>query len=250
MNSATAKSSRRVYRAWRAPLVTDPYGLARPRTAGPCEPPAWTLADVGLDVRDHVAADAGRSMWRIIDDNAMRHGYAWIDGSVVETTALPGGDSLRSWDTAYDASSMIGGARDLLDASLVKLAAIACARAVLPLVPAGFDAPRRAVDMAENVLRANEESWVPTIDSLQILAAYAVESSRGQDAASSAAHYAASAVTHTSAHWALVAATRAVENATRAAAVSIDLASVVRGVVPTRAVFDSVIAGWRSRAKG
>ncbi len=237
--------ARRVYRAWRAPLVAEPYGLARPRDAGPCEPPAWVRVDVGLDVRDHVAADEGASMWRIVDDNAYEHHYAWMCGEPVEITSRAGGDALRGWDTYYDAGAMVRSVMGLLDLPLVQLASLACARDAVARAGLASKAPGIAIEMAENVLRAESEGWTPNEGTMDRLGQNIADCGRYRGNAGLAAHHAARSVflATTNPYWAKRGAVSGAEFATSALAAEGNLADVVRGVIPTRALYDAIVSG-------
>ncbi len=137
--SAPNASCVAVRRVWRAEIASEPCGLVRPEGAPPCEPAVWVELTVDGDVRDHVAADDGRSMWRVEETDGTRRAYACIAGEVVELPGFEGldGDPLTAWECATDPVAMLHAVEGVVSSAFLCLAAVACARAVLPRVPAG-----------------------------------------------------------------------------------------------------------------
>jgi len=249
-------------------MVSDPYGLARPEGAGPCEPAAWVEVDVDGDARDLVVEDGGRCMWRIVDENGVPHAYAYVRHKAVELPSLHriDGDPLSGWERETNAEKMIILVTELFPVPVSTLAAIALARGALCLVAPGEDRPRLAIDAAEACVRCPNES---TRDAA-LRAAEQVWRVRGRGwavrAAADLVHAATTEIGDMGRRdiervsWIRSAANAVVTGFREAAGFvapgaafpdpvkavflaeqSGGLAALVRGVIPTRAIFDALV---------
>ncbi len=233
-------------RVWRARLTGEPYGLARPAGAPPCEPAAWVEAHVDGDVCDAVLADDGRSMWRVEEPDGTRRAYACVRNRAVALPSLPGlggldGDALTAWECATDPGAMLRAVAGVVVVELSVLASIECARAVLRFVPLGEDRPRLAVEAAERAVREPSPETRAAARAAANAADAAARTAADSDAAGT---WAAAAESAGAAAWESAdAAAWAARAATRAAASRdpVDLARVVRGVIPTHAVYDALV---------
>ncbi len=136
-------------------------------------------------------------------------------------------DLATAWRDCRDARWMLNAVADVVPRQSLVLAACACARTVLHLVPAGETRPLRAIEVAEAWCRGEA-----TLDEVRAAAdaAWVAASAAARGAAADAAWVAAWAAADAAA--AAVAAASAATRVQHLAA----LADVVRGVIPTAAV--------------
>lgn len=267
--STSNASQAAVRRVWRAEIAHEPCGLVRPEGAPPCEPAVWVELTVDGDVRDHVAADDGACMWRVEEPDGTRCAYACVGGEVVELPVFEGldGDALSAWECATDPVAMLHAVEGMVSADLLCFVAIACARATLHRVPAGEKRPACAIEAAERALREPSRETRMRADAARPEAIRA-----GRESGSIAAHLASLAAAnaaYAAAAWVaeywLIARMKyaqaesyreyvaqrvawVVESAGGCEAIGepterVDLAAVVRGVIPTRLVYSALASG-------
>ncbi len=224
-------------RAWRAELTREPWGLARPAGAPPCEPAVWAEVTVEGDGTDAIIADDGRSMWRVEQADGTRRAYACVAGEAVMLPELYPfeSDPLSAWEDAEDATAMLESARLVIDESAARLAALACVRAVLHLVPAGEDRPRLALDAIERAVRdPSPQTRKAATDAAERSLAVATGLAGDGRTRAAALHAHVAGLAY-------VAATEPVDAAWHAVQMrrelSIDFTAVMRGVIPTEAVY-------------
>jgi len=242
-----------VYRAWRAPIVSDlRVGLDRAQSDPPCEPAAWVPVDLDGDVEDAVIADDGRSMWRTAHtDDEIGRSYACVEGRAVSLPDLPPveGDPLGLWERASDPAAMLNVVSGMVSAPLLVLAAVALARTVVDLALADDARALRAVEVAEACMfDRSPENFQAALQFPRAAPATIMTMSKEKAAATMAVDGAVLAAaqsidpgSHADAVTEAVSAAAWAAGAVDAMTPRPDLGAVVRGVIPTQVVYEALV---------
>lgn len=234
--------------------MREPCGVARPVGAPPCEPPAWSPVDLAGDAMDMIVADDGRSMWRVELESGSRAAYACIRGRAVRLNALSdivkhpddllGGEPIAAWQSAQSALSMVRLLSLLLGDKAVKMASIACARAVVDLAPEPQRAiARDAIDAAELAIRdPSQENFGAAMSVSDVALRMFDTLNRLEGPMSLVRRFDFGIGAVAAAGWAIRPGIDAVDWAMKCTATPASLAAVVRGVIPAEAIFDGLVA--------